>query len=161
MKELFWSLIVVVRSIFKFCIVNSWMPEQSMCIQKRWNFLSYMVVRLCVEIHNKVLLFGSFAFMTAALTKFPAIFNIKEEKKGFFHLHSTIQNFGFIVDLCHTAIITSLILFYLLKELNFLSGITSKYDTRQFLISMKKWTCIVTAMSTCCEKEWKSCVNNS
>ena len=36
------------------------------------------------EIHNNILLLDSYAFVTAALAKFPAIFNIEEEKKGFF-----------------------------------------------------------------------------
>ena len=110
----------MVHLIFKFGI---WQfldaREKHVCTKKVKLPLIHGSKIVCVEIHNKILLFDSFAFMTAALIKFPAIFNIKEEKKGFFHLRSTIQNFGFIEDLCHTAIITSLILFHLLKEQNF------------------------------------------
>ena len=36
------------------------------------------------HIHNDITLVDSYAFVTAALSKFPAIFNIEEEKKGFF-----------------------------------------------------------------------------
>jgi len=36
------------------------------------------------HIHNDITLVDSYAFVTTALAKFPAIFNIEEEKKGFF-----------------------------------------------------------------------------
>ena len=39
---------------------------------------------VCAEIHNKILLLDSYMFVTAALVKFPGIFNIEEKKKGFF-----------------------------------------------------------------------------
>ena len=35
------------------------------------------------HIHNDIRLVDSYVFVTTALTKFPAIFNVEEEKKGF------------------------------------------------------------------------------
>ena len=35
-------------------------------------------------LHNDITLIDSYAFVTAPLCKFPGIFNIEEEKKGFF-----------------------------------------------------------------------------
>ena len=39
---------------------------------------------MSVHIHNDTKLVGSYAFLTTALSKFPAILNIEEEKKGVF-----------------------------------------------------------------------------
>ena len=38
----------------------------------------------CAAIHNNIPLLESYAFVMAALAKFPTIFNIEKAKKGFF-----------------------------------------------------------------------------
>ena len=65
--------------------------------QLRMKKVKYPLLRgnkiITAEIQNDITLLDSYAFVAHALAKFPRIFSIEEEKKGYFLTCSTDQNF--------------------------------------------------------------------
>ena len=82
------------------------------------------------EIHNNIQLLDSYKFKTATLAKFPAIFNIEEEKKGCSPHMINRLDFWTYRGPVHTVIIMNRIHTHPQKERTFLSGTTSKYAMR-------------------------------
>ena len=51
---------------------------------------------ISAQIQNNIKLIDSYAFVASALSKFPKIFNIEEEKKGFFpHLFNRVEFYNY------------------------------------------------------------------
>ena len=76
-------------------------------------------------INNDRKLIDSYTFVAHALAKFPSIFEIPEEKKGFPLTRSIDQNFGVMLD-SHIGSILSLICFTQLNVMSFSVGMMIK-----------------------------------
>ena len=69
---------------------------------------------------------STIVFVSTSLSKFPGIFNIEEEKKGFFHISLPDQNSGTMWDLFLTWIITTPNRSHQLREWSSLNGTINK-----------------------------------
>ena len=58
---------------------------------------------ISAQIHNDITLLDSYAFVSTALSKFPSIFNIVEEKKGFFpHIFNRPEFWNYVGPIPHS-----------------------------------------------------------
>ena len=83
--------------------------------------------KIVTAVINELKLIDSYAFVGHALAQFPAVFNIlQKRKKDFTHIRLIDLSSGIILDLFLTGAILNLIIFTLVSEKHFFSGMMNK-----------------------------------
>ena len=110
---------------------------------------------ISAQICNNITLLDSYAFVAAALAKFPKIFNIEEEKKDFFLICLTEVSFTIIKGLSLPLSGMILTLFRWRNAKNFLHGMRNKCPNVSFLIFKRRCGRIVIRMFNYFGWGWK------